>query len=187
MLSLGSQTSNPSRPVFTEEDDDEGIDEETTELFGQRMLQQGQWRVKFLDEAWQLAKKCLFSVPDLPKRIKKHPTLHSYIVPSNVVPKKITRMISDGSCLFRALSFAFAEEYIESVRMDVPTTWGGSTELEVAARWLRTPIKVYFCGNPKFPPKSWITYGDLPNLHNTHTILLSWTNGDHYDYVSELL
>ena len=79
-----------------------------------------------------------------------------------------------------------ADEYIEGVRMDAPTIWGGSTELEVAADWLRTPIKVYFSGNPRFPPKSWITYGSLPPTYHAHTILLSWTNGDHYDYVTEL-
>ena len=219
LISLSAQT--PSGPVFTEEDDDEGIEEERTELFAQRLMQQGQWRVKYLDEAWQLAKKCLFLAEEIPKKLKKHPSLHSYIVQSNVVPKKITRIIADGSCMFRAISFCLfrdqeyhrlvrrdilthtvsiwdetprvrllasmwyqdktrkqrhlrpsrvvlsADEYIQSVRMDVPTTWGGSTELEVAARWLRTPIKVYFSGNPKFPPKSWITYGDCPNLHNT--------------------
>ena len=162
------------------------------------------------------------------------------VVQSNVAPKKVTRMQPDGSCMFRALSFALfrteechrivrrevldymksiwdaesrvrllaamwyqdktkkqrnvrpsnvvltADEYIQSVRMDVPTTWGGSTELEVAAQWLRTPIKVYFYGNPKYPPKSWITYGAHKAAFNAHTILLVWSNGDHYDFVSEL-
>ena len=79
-----------------------------------------------------------------------------------------------------------AEEYIQAVRMDAPITWGGSTELEVAADWLRTPIKVYFSGNPRFPPNSWITYGSLPPTYHAHQILLSWTSGDHYDYATEL-
>ena len=79
------------------------------------------------------------------------------------------------------------QEYIGATQMDTPYKWGGSTELEVAASWLRTPIKVYHFGNPKFPPKSWITYGSLTPTFHGHTLLLQWTNGDHYDYVSELV
>ena len=193
-----------------------------------------------MNEAWQLAKRCLFSAADIPKRTPKHPTQHTMIVPMNVTSKKVTKISADGSCLFRALSFALfhneeapravlvevlkymreiwddqprvrllaamwsqdrtqkqrnvrlsrvvltADEYITSVRMDMPTTWGGSTELEVAAQWLRTLIKVYYYGNPRFPPKSWITYGAQTAPYNADTILLVWTNGDHYDFVTEL-
>jgi len=103
LLSLSSQ---PIGPVFTEEDEDEGINEEETEWFCNNFMQQGQWRVVYLDEAWQLAKRCLFANEDLPKKVRKHPSLHSYVVAPNVVPKKITKIIGDGSCLFRAISFA---------------------------------------------------------------------------------
>ena len=79
-----------------------------------------------------------------------------------------------------------AQQYIQSVRMDMPTTWGGSTELEAAAQWLNTVIKVYYYGNPKYPPSSWISYGTHTAPFNSHTMLLIWTNNDHYDYVAEL-
>ena len=80
-----------------------------------------------------------------------------------------------------------ARDYITAMKMDQPYTWGGSTELEAAADWLQTPIKVFHSGNPKLPPKSWITHGCLPEFYNSHVILLQWTNQDHYDYVSELV
>ena len=79
-----------------------------------------------------------------------------------------------------------ADEYIKSVNMDKNTTWGGSTELEAAAEWLNTPIKVYYYGNPKFPPRSWMMYGTNFPTASTHVILLQWTNGNHYDFVTEL-
>ena len=80
-----------------------------------------------------------------------------------------------------------AQEYIECTRMDVSSIWGGSTELEVAGDWLKTPIKVFYYGNKLFPPKSWVTYGSLPAYYNSHVVLLQWTNGDHYDFVSDLV
>ena len=80
-----------------------------------------------------------------------------------------------------------AREYILATQVDQPYIWGGSTELEAAADWLQTPIKVFHYGNPKFPPKSWITYGCIPEYHNSHVLLLQWTNQAHYDYVSELV
>ena len=79
------------------------------------------------------------------------------------------------------------DDYVDATNMDLPYTWGGSTELEAAALWLKTLIKVFHHGNPKFPPKSWITYGTQPEYHNTYTLLLQWTNGDHYDYVNKLV
>ena len=220
--------------------DGECVDEEETERFAKKFMQEGQWRVMYLNEAWQLAKRCLFQLSDIPKRTPKHPTLHTYIVSMNVAPKKIQRIEGDGSCLFRAISFGIfrneeahravrseilkymaeiwntqpkvrlfaamwfqqktkqqlnvapskvvltCQQYIEAVRMDAPTTWGGSTELEVAAQWLRSIIKVYYYGNPKYPPKSWISYGTTTAPYDAHTLLLVWTNGDHYDYVTEL-
>jgi len=80
-----------------------------------------------------------------------------------------------------------ARDYITATKMDQPYTWGGSTELEAAADWLQTPIKVFHYGNPKFPPKSWITYGSAPEYYNSHVLLLQWTNQDHYDYVAEVV
>ena len=50
-----------------------------------------------------------------------------------------------------------AEQYIQEVEMFRNTKWGGSTELEVAANWLKTPIKVFYQGNPRFPPRCWMT------------------------------
>ena len=79
------------------------------------------------------------------------------------------------------------QEYIDATSMDLPYIWGGSTELEAAASWLKTLIKVFCYGNPKFPPRSWVTYGTLPEYHNTYTLLLQWTNADHYDYISDLV
>ena len=73
LLSLSSQ---PVGPVFTEEDEDEGINEEATEWFCNNLMQQGQWRVVYLDEAWQLAKRCLFANEDLPIGRKYGNTLH---------------------------------------------------------------------------------------------------------------
>ena len=51
---------------------------------------------------------------------------------------------------------------IDATNMDLPYIWGGSTELEAAASWLQTLIQVFCYGNPKYPPRSWITYGTLP-------------------------
>jgi hypothetical protein len=236
LLSLSQHTTGET----LDPEDGEYVLEEETRNFHLKMVQQGQWRVNYLNEAWQLAKRCLFQPKDLPKRIPKHPTQLSLIVAMNVAPKKIVKIVGDGSCLFRALSFGLfrtedahrvvreevlkhmslvwdhqprirllasmwyqdktkkqlhikpkdlvltAQQYIQSVRMDMPTTWGGSTELEAAAQWLNTVIKVYYYGNPKYPPSSWISYGTHTAPFNSHTMLLIWTNNDHYDYVAEL-
>ena len=68
-----------------------------------------------------------------------------------------------------------AQQYIETTRM------------EVAGDWLKTPIKVFDYGNRLFPPNCWVTYGSLPAYYNSHVVLLQWTNGDHYDFVSDLV
>ena len=178
--------SNPRAREVLREEDNEGIEEETTSKFLEKLLQQGQWRVVFINESWQLAKRLLIPEHKQPPRHRKHPTMHSYVVPRNVMPSKVTKIKADGACLFRALSFAIfrsedchravreeilkhmqaiwdtndrvrlhaamfyqqktglqqgippslvrltAQHYIESTRMDVPSIWGGSTELEVA-------------------------------------------------------
>ena len=239
MLTL-SRPPQPTLDILREEDN-EGILEEETTLCHQKLLQRGQWRVVFPDEAWQLAKKLLIPADSLPPKTRKHPTQNSYIVARNVLPSNITKIKGDGACMFRALSFSIFrtedchravrkeilhhmqsvwdeeprlrllaalkyqektgrqrhvrpseltisfDDYVDATNMDLPYTWGGSTELEAAALWLKTLIKVFHHGNPKFPPKSWITYGTQPEYHNTYTLLLQWTNGDHYDYVNKLV
>ena len=70
--------------------------------------------------------------------------------------------------------------------MEKYTAWAGSTEPEAAVQWLETPIKVFYYGNPKYPPKAWMTYGSLPCTYSAHTILLQWTNRNHYDVVTRL-
>ena len=68
-----------------------------------------------------------------------------------------------------------AQQYIETTRMDVPSIWGGSTELEVAGDWLKTPIKVFYYGKRLFPPKSWVTYGSLPAYYTANHLFLART------------
>ena len=41
--------------------DGECVDEEETERFAKKFMQEGQWRVMYLNEAWQLAKRCCSS------------------------------------------------------------------------------------------------------------------------------
>ena len=91
---------------FLQPEEGECIDEEQTSLFLQKLLQEGQWRVVYLDEAWQLAKRLLLPATSLPPRTRKHPSQHSYIVPRNVLPSKVTKIKADGACMFGALSFA---------------------------------------------------------------------------------
>ena len=57
------------------ERDDEGILEEETEFFRQRFLQQGQWRVNYLNEPWQLAKRLLIQQDLWPNKFCAHPQL----------------------------------------------------------------------------------------------------------------
>ena len=68
--------SNPRAREVLREEDNEGIVEEQTAKF----LQQGQWRVVFINESWQLAKRLLIPQDKQPPRTKKHSTLHSCIV-----------------------------------------------------------------------------------------------------------
>ena len=75
------------------------------------------------------------------------------------------------------------EIYLEVSDMRTPTSWAGSTEIEVAAHWLQTPIRVFNLGNPKFPPNSWTTYGPEFVAYDSRSILLQWSNGNHYNYV----
>ena len=75
------------------------------------------------------------------------------------------------------------EIYLEVSDMRTTTTWAGSTEIEVAAHWLQTPIRVFNLGNPKFPPNSWTTYGPEFVAYDSRSILLQWANGNHYNYV----
>ena len=187
------------------------------------MMQHGQWRVVFLDEAWQLAKKLLLPADSLPPKTRKHPTHNSYIVARNVLPSNVTKIKGDGACMFRSLSFAIFrtedchravrqqvlqhmesvweeeprlrliaamkyqgktgpqrhvrpsevsisfQDYVDATNMDLPYTWGGSTELEGAASWLKTLIKVFHYGNPKFPPKK--IAGLLMGHYQSTTIL----------------
>ena len=65
LLSLSSSTQTNPLDTF-QPGEDEGIDKEETRFFIQKFMQQGQWCVIYLDEAWQLAKRSFFQVADLP-------------------------------------------------------------------------------------------------------------------------
>ena len=87
-----------------QEADDEGVLEEETRLHHE-ILQTQRWKINFLDEKWQLAKKLLISAEEQPPKLKKHPYIHSMIVSPNVVPKKIQKMPMDGACFFNCIAF----------------------------------------------------------------------------------
>ena len=102
----GSAPEPSSEDTMVLERDDEGILEEETEFFRQRFLQQGQWRVNYLNEPWQLAKRLLIQQDLWPNKFRAHPQQHSFIKSPNVAPKKLFRITGDGSCMFRCLSYA---------------------------------------------------------------------------------
>ena len=65
-------------------------------------------------------------------------------------------------------------------------TYGGSTELETAAQFLQTPIRVYFEGNPKAPACTWIVYGEQFVSDTTKSIILNWRAGNHFEVVNKI-
>ena len=221
-----------------QEADDEGVLEEETQLH-REILQTQRWKINFLDENWQLAKKLLISAEEQPPKLKKHPYIHSMIVSPNVVPKKIQKMPMDGACFFNCIAFAMfrdvqysrmlrdiicdsvaqwwdkpkvkvlaalvyqdktkkqtnvrpslvnldPETYLQVSDMRTPTTWAGSCEIEVAAHWLHTPIRVFHIGNPRYPGNSWTCYGGEYDSYDSRTILLEWANRNHYNFIVQL-
>ena len=218
-----------------QEVDNEGIAEEETRC-SRELVQQQQWKINFVDEPWQLAKKLLFDESERPKSLRKHTYIQSMIVQPSVVPRKIHKIPMDGACFFSCISFAIfrdvthaglvrdyvcdnvgkqwgkgkvkllaamfyqketkkqlnvrpslvdldARTYLEVSKMRTPTIWAGSTEIEVAAHWLQTPIKVFHLGNPLFPANSWTTYGPDYVSYDCRTILLEWANRNHYNFI----
>ena len=63
---------------------------------------------------------------------------------------------------------------------------GGRQELEVAAHWLRTPIKVFHTGDLRYPANSWICYGQSFENYQSRCIMLHWKHGNHFEFVSTL-
>ena len=64
--------------------------------------------------------------------------------------------------------------------------YGGSTEIETAAHVLKTPIQVYFEGNPRIPACSWIVYGEEYVAESGTSIMLKWKNENHFEYVNKM-
>ena len=96
----GSAPEPSSEDTMVLERDDEGILEEETEFFRQRFLQQGQWRVNYLNEPWQLAKRLLIQQDLWPNKFRAHPQQHSFIKSPNVAPKKLFKLqVMDLVCL----------------------------------------------------------------------------------------
>ena len=91
--------------LVLQEVDNEGIDEELTRL-SKELVQAQQWRVLYLDEDWQLAKRLLLLEQHRPVKIRKHPHIPSMIVSAKQLPNKIQKIPADGACLFNCLSFA---------------------------------------------------------------------------------
>ena len=79
-----------------------------------------------------------------------------------------------------------AGTYLRVSEMRSPGIWAGSTEIEVAAHWLQTPIRVFHLGNPKYPGNSWTCYGAEFDRFDSRTILLEWANRNHYNFIVQL-
>ena len=59
-------------------------------------------------------------------------------------------------------------------------TYGGSTQLETAALFLKNPIHVYFEGNPRAPACSWVVYGEEFVTDSAKSGMLNWRAGNHF-------
>ena len=62
--------------------------------------------------------------------------------------------------------------------------YGGSTELETAAHFSQTPMRVYFEGNWNIPAFSWIVYGEEYISDNAKSIIMKRKNENHFEYVN---
>ena len=79
------------------------------------------------------------------------------------------------------------QEYLEGTKMRRTGIWAGSCEVETAAQFLCTTIRVWHIGNPKIPSMKWTTYGErFSTTSSSHVILLQWTHGNHYDFIQSL-
>ena len=65
-------------------------------------------------------------------------------------------------------------------------TYGGSTELETAAHFLKNHIRVYFEGNPRAPACSWVVYGEEFGTDSAKSIMLNWRAGNHFEIVNKI-
>ena len=77
-------------------------------------------------------------------------------------------------------------EYVSASKMNEVFMYGGSTELETAAHFLKTPIRVYFEGNPHIPACSWIVYGEEYVTENGKSIMLKWKHENHFEYINKM-
>ena len=78
------------------------------------------------------------------------------------------------------------QEYLDASKMNENKTYGGSTELETAAHLFKTPIYVYFEGNPCAPACSWVVYGTEYVTNTTKCIALNWRLGNHFEVVNKI-
>ena len=78
------------------------------------------------------------------------------------------------------------EEYLSVSKMNDLFVYGGSTELEAAAHFLQTPIRVYYEGNRNIPACSWIVYGEEYVTENAKSVILQWKNENHFEYVNKM-
>ena len=77
-------------------------------------------------------------------------------------------------------------EYLSVSKMNEVFIYGGSTEIETAAHFLKTPIRVYFEGNPRITACSWIVYGEEYVAESGKSIMLKWKNENHFEYVNKM-
>ena len=78
------------------------------------------------------------------------------------------------------------QEYLDASKMNENKTYGVSTELETAAHLFKTPIYVYFEGNPCAPACSWVVYGTEYVTNTTKCIALNWRLGNHFEVVNKI-
>ena len=77
-------------------------------------------------------------------------------------------------------------EYVEASEMTKNRVYGGSTEIETAAHLLKTPIRVYYEGNPVVPACSWVVYGEEYVSNTAKSIVLNWRFGNHFEVVNKM-
>ena len=77
-------------------------------------------------------------------------------------------------------------EYVEASEMRKNRVYGGSTEIETAAHLLKTPIRVYYEGNPVVPACSWVVYGEEYVSNTAKSIVLNWRFGNHFEVVNKM-
>ena len=76
-------------------------------------------------------------------------------------------------------------EYVEASQMNKNRIYIGSTELETAAHFLKTPIRVYYDGNPFVPACTWVVYGEDYVSNTAKSIILNWRFGNHFEAVNK--